>query len=139
MSLSDDLFAEAAKRAAARITPEEWGYRIDLAPGEHFDGTWIGETVDEEHDNRVVYLLRDASGEPCWSRSYAALTREFERLNPQPGWLVVIVRGDDYTTGNGTGYAFGAAAAPPSPSPIGSATPHGEEPAADEDMPFRWL
>jgi hypothetical protein len=108
-----DLIAKAKERAEAPTTDPEWGYRIHLDPGEASDGRYRGETVDPDNENRRVFLLWDTDGERCWSRSYAALTREIDRARPEIGCRIVIYRGDDYVTGEGnTGFAFGVETAP---------------------------
>jgi hypothetical protein len=103
----DDLVARARARADGRPIPPEWGYRIQLAEGEHFVGRWRGQTSDEQNEGRPIYLLWDMSDEPCFSRYYVSLAREVNRVKPSVGDQVAIVRGADYVSQNGTGYNFG--------------------------------
>jgi hypothetical protein len=124
-----DLLAQARERAEAAATPPEWGYRLALEEREEFLGRWRGEAVDELNDDRRVFLLLDDDGEPCFSRTYAALGREIDRVSPIPaGAAIAIVRGADYTSAQGTGYSFGVAIEP-------NDDPLPETPAA-ADLPF---
>ncbi len=88
-------------------------------------GRWRGETVDEENDNRRVFLLWDGDGALCFSRSYAALEREIDRLKPwEVGDSVAIYRGVDYVGEKGTGYSFGVEKEPSTdPLPDGDGDP----------------
>lgn len=129
MSGHDDLIARATERAEAPAIPEDWGYRVALEEGESFVGRWRGDSTDELNNNRRIHLLWDQDGQRCFSRSYAALDREVDRLAPEVGAAVAIVRGSDYATAKGTGYSFGVETAPcgePLPDPA----------AADGDIPF---
>jgi hypothetical protein len=104
-----DLLARAKERAESSPTPipDEWGYRLALDEGEYFNGRWRGETVDEENNNRRVFLLWDQEGQRCFSRFYVALAREIDRVKPEIGATIVIYRGDDYLGQHGPGYSFG--------------------------------
>jgi hypothetical protein len=97
----------ARQRAEISPIPDEWGYRIALDEGEHFVGRWHGETVDEQNDNRRVFLFWDQQGQRCFSRFYVALAREIDRVKPEVGATTVIYRGADYAAQQGTGYRFG--------------------------------
>jgi hypothetical protein len=112
MSGADDLITQAKERAEASPLPDGWGHRIQLDPGAHFTGRWRGETTDEAHDNRRVFLFWDDDSQLCFSRFYAALGREIDSTKPNIGDTIVIVRGDDYTGAQGTGYSFGVATGP---------------------------
>jgi hypothetical protein len=103
----DALVARAKERAEASPVPDEWGYRIALEEGDSFVGRWLGETTDEQHDNRRVFVFLDEEGERCFSRYYAALGREIDRAQPDVGATIVVYRGSDYASKQGTGYAFG--------------------------------
>jgi hypothetical protein len=126
-----DLIARAQARAEARPVPEEWGAFIEHVAGETFVGRWRGETVDADRENRRIFLLWDEDGEERFSRSYAALEREIDRVRPVLGCTIAIHRGDDYTTKSGTtGYAFGVETEP-SDEPL-----PGEPPNPDDGIPF---
>ena len=103
----NDLIAKARARAEAGPNPTEWGYRVQLDVAESFVGRWRGETVDADNDGRRIFLLWDADDGPCYSRSYAALAREVDRVMPTVGCTVAVFRGPDYIGAQGTGYAFG--------------------------------
>jgi hypothetical protein len=125
--MSDDLIARAKERAESAPIPEDWGYRIQLEPDDSFVGRWRGETVDEAHDDRRIFLFWDRDDQLCFSRSYAALNREIDAAAPTVGCTVVIVRGEDYVGQQGTGYAFGVVVEP------------NDEPLPDvveDDVPF---
>jgi hypothetical protein len=108
--LSDDeLIARARERANASPVPDDWGYRVVLDQSEAFVGRWRGETVDELNNGRRVFLLLDGDGERCFSRYYAALGREIDRVKPEIGCRIVIVRSEDYVSQGNTGYSFGVA------------------------------
>jgi hypothetical protein len=125
-----DLIARAKQRAESGGIDENWGYRIKLDPGDSFVGRWRGETVDEQNENRRVFLFWDEDGERCFSRHYAALGREIDRVAPQLGTTVVVYRGADYTSQQGTGYAFGLETEPnDAPLPV-------EERLDDDEIPF---
>lgn len=127
-----ELIARAKERAEAPPTPEGWGYRVGLEPGDSFIGRWRGDTEDEENDNRPVYLLWDEDDRACFSRTYAALAREIERVSPEIGCTIVIVRGPDYIGQQGTGYSFGVETEPnDAPLPAGDA-----EPERDDAIPY---
>jgi hypothetical protein len=89
----DDLISRAKERAESPPTPEEWGYRIVLGEGESFVGRWRDRTVDEDNNDRPIYLFWDDAGEWCFSRHYASLERELTREDPAIGATVVIYRG----------------------------------------------
>jgi hypothetical protein len=127
----DELIARARERAESPPTPEEWGYRIRLDPDEVFVGRYGGETIDEDNDNRRIFLFWDEDGEECFSRTYAALAREIDRVRPGLGDRVVIARGPDYQGAQGTGYSFGVESEP-SDEPLPGAAPGAE----DDDIPF---
>jgi hypothetical protein len=108
----ENLVARAKERAEASPLPEGWGYRIQLEEGDSFVGRWRSDAVDEQNDNRRVYLFWDEKGERCFSRHYAALGREIDRAAPKPGDTIVVYRGDNYTGQQGTGYSFGVETEP---------------------------
>jgi hypothetical protein len=91
------------------------GYRVALEEGETFEGTWRDDTVDEENDDRPVYLFTDPDGELCFSRHYAALERELDAVRPlEVGTRIAIARGANYRTqydgaDEKSGYSFGVA------------------------------
>jgi hypothetical protein len=121
----DDLIARAKQRATSSGGDERWGYRIALGPDDSFVGRWRGETTDPANDNRRIFLLWDADGQRCYSRSYAALNREIDEAAPTVGCTIAIVRGPDYTSEKGTGYSFGV-----------TTEPNDEPPPSDDDIPF---
>lgn len=133
----DELIARAKERAEGTPTPEEWGYRITLEEGESFVGSWKDRTVDEDHDDRPVYLFLDEAGEDCFSRHYASLERELTREDPAPGDTVVIYRAENYKTrfddeGEASGQSYGVTTEPKGDPPPGA-------PAAaadDENFPY---
>jgi hypothetical protein len=127
----DELIARAQDRASAPAVDESWGYRIKLEQGEAFVGRWRGETVDEDHDGRRVFLFWDETGHRCFSRSYAALDREIDAVTPTPGSTVVVARGNDYSGEKGTGFSFGVIVEP-------NDAPLPEDDAADPEdgIPF---
>jgi hypothetical protein len=127
----DELIARAKDRAAAPLVDESWGYRIKLDQGEAFVGRWRGETVDEDHDGRRVYLLWDETGHRAFSREYAALGRELDAATPTPGCTIVIVRGGDYQAAQGTGFSFGVIVEP-NDAPL----PETEAGSPDGEIPF---
>jgi hypothetical protein len=135
MSDRDQLIAAATERADTTPIPNDWGYRVVLEPGDSFVGRWRGETVDEEHENRRIFLLWDEDGEPCFSRHYVSLAREVDNTGPDTGCTIVVARGDDYATEKGTGYSFGVVVEP-NAAPL----PEQGAPAGDveayEDPPF---
>jgi hypothetical protein len=112
MSGYDELIARAKERSEASPVPEEWGYRIKLEPNDVFTGRWRGEVADEQNDNRRVFLLWDEAGEKAFSRFYAALGREIDRVKPKIGETIVIYRGEDYVGQQGTGFAYGVETEP---------------------------
>lgn len=126
----NDLIAQAKARAEAGPNPTEWGYRVQLDVGDSFVGRWRGETTDPDNDGRRIFLLWDADDRPCHSRSYAALAREVDRVEPTVGCTVAIFRADDYLNAQGTGYAFGVKT-----EANGDPLPETDAPAAD-DIPF---
>jgi hypothetical protein len=109
-----ELLSRAKERADTRVVSGEYGYRVALEEEESFLGRWRGKAVDENWTPaREVYLLWDSDDQPCFSRYYAALGRELERVKPAVGDRVAIYRGVDYTTQDGnTGYSFGVEAEP---------------------------
>jgi hypothetical protein len=116
--LHDDPFEEARRRADEPATPPQWGFRVALEPGDEWQGTWRGETVDEEHDRRRIFLLRDVDGDDCWHRSYASLVRQVDKAlqagSLVPGARVYLVRRADYQTGQeNPGHSYGLAVRPP--------------------------
>ena len=133
----DDLIARAKTRAESPATPEEWGYRVTLDEGESFVGRWRGRTVDEDNENRSIYLFWDESGEQCFSRQYASLERELDRENPADGATVVVYRADNYKTqhddeGEASGQSYGVTTEPnDNPLPGAAAAA-----ADDEDFPY---
>lgn len=138
MSGHDDLVARARERAEGSPIPADWGHRIALDENEEFVGRWRGETVDEQNvddrgDPRRIFLLWDEDRQQCFSRFYAALGREIDRVKPGIGDVIAIFRGADYPTAKGSGYSFGVETAP-SDEPLPEAEDNELEPA--EDMPF---
>lgn len=130
----DDLIARAKERAEATPIPDGWGYRIVLEEGEAFVGRWRGQTTDEANENRQIFLFWDEAGEQCFSRTYAALAREIDRAQPTRGCTIVVFRGDDYTTGQGSGYSFGVETEPnDAPLPAYEA---GDDELASGDISF---
>jgi hypothetical protein len=128
---AQDLVDRAKERAEQAPVPEGWGYRVSLEENDHFVGRWRGETRDETNDRRV-FLFWSIDKQPCFSRFYAALGREIDRAAPELGCLIVIYRGDDYTTAEGnSGFSFGVETGP-SEEPL----PSGAEPSADDGIPF---
>jgi|SRR6516165_770785 hypothetical protein len=107
MTGRDDLIGRARERAEASPVPDFWGYRLALEPGDAFVGRWRGETTDEANEDRRVFLFWDEDEEVCFSRLYTALGREIDLAAPTRGCTIVIVRGDDYTAAQGTGYSYG--------------------------------
>lgn len=109
-----ELLSRAKERADARGVPGEFGYRIQLGEEESFLGRWRGKGVDENWTPaREVFFFWDADDQPCFSRYYAALARELERVQPAVGDRIAVHRGVDYTTAEGnTGYSFGVEAEP---------------------------
>jgi hypothetical protein len=140
----DDLIARAKERAETPPTPEEWGYRVQIEEGESFVGRWHTETVDEDNNNRPIYLFWDESGEPCFSRHYASLERELKREDPAVGATVVVYRGDNYKTqyddeGESSGQSYGVTSEPnddPLPGPSGEAKPADAQLADGGEFPF---
>lgn len=134
MSDRDQLIAAATERADTTPIPPDWGYRIQLDPGDSIVARWRGETVDEANENRRIFLLWDEDSQPCFSRFYAALGREIDQAAPELGCTIVIVRGDDYVGQQGTGYSFGVIVEPnDEPLPETAAS----DPATDDgDIPF---
>lgn len=129
----DDLLARARDRAAqTAATPDEWGYRVQLEPGDTFVGRWCGETTDLGNDGRRVFLLWDSDGEACYSRFYAALGREVDQARPTVGDTVAIARGNDYVSAHGTGYSFGLVVEP-NGAPLPGAA---KEAGSGDDIPF---
>ena len=117
MTSHEQLIDRAKERAETTPVPELWGYRVALEEHDVFVGRWRGETVDEMNvdDNgnlRRIYLLWDDVGELCFSRHYAALGREIDRVSPEVGCTIVVVRGADYVGAQGTGYSFGVETEP---------------------------
>src|SRR5262245_34622041 len=113
MTGHDDLLTRAQERAESKPIPVEWGsYRIQLDEGDSFIGRWRGSATDELNDDRPIYLFWDENEEPCFSRSYAALTREIDRAAPAVGDTIVIYRGADSVAQSGTGFAFGVETEP---------------------------
>jgi hypothetical protein len=110
--MSDRLLELARQRAESSPVPAEWGYRVALDEAEYFVGRWRGETVDEENNNRRVFLFWDQQGQRCFCRFYVALAREIDRVKPELGATIVIYRGADYLGKQGTGYSFGVETEP---------------------------
>jgi hypothetical protein len=128
---TQDLVDRTKGRAEQAPVPEDWGYWVSLDENDHFVGRWRGETRDETNDRRV-FLLWDTDGQPCFSRSYAALGREIDRAAPEVGCTIVIFRGEDYTTAEGnSGFSFGVET-----EANGEPLPSGAEPPADDGIPF---
>ena len=97
MSDRDQLIAAATERADTTPIPQDWGYRVALEPGDSFVGRWRGETVDEEHEGRRIFLPVDEDDQPCFSRFYAALGREIDQAGARSrAALSRSSRGDDY-------------------------------------------
>jgi hypothetical protein len=137
----DDLISRAMGRAEAPPTPEEWGQRITLNEGDAFVGRWRGEAIDEDNDDRRVYLLWDEDGQPCYHRSYAALDREIDRIQPQPGETVAIARSNDYRTqydaeGETSGQSYGAEKEPNADPPPSGPASGSAQLAADDEFPY---
>jgi hypothetical protein len=133
----DDLLRQAQERAESWTIPEEWGsYRIQLAEEEGFKGRWRGETADELNGGRRIFLFWDEDGEECFSRSYASLSREIDRVAPAIGDNIGVWRGRDYTAANGTGFSFGVESeSNPAPLP-GSPVTVAVRADDDDDIPF---
>ena len=137
----DDLISRAKERAETPPTPEEWGYRIALDEGESFVGRWRDRTIDEDNNDRPIYLFWDESGEPCFSRHYTSLEREINRENPAPGATVVIYRGDNYKTqyddeGEKSGQSYGGTVEPnddPLPGEGAASPAKGSSQLADDE------
>ena len=113
----DELIARARERAETSPVPEEWGYRIKLEEGDHFAGRWRGETVDDKNTDddgkpKRIFLFWDGDDAACFSRTYAALAREIDRVQPTIGCTIVIYRGGDYVGQQGAGDSFGVATEP---------------------------
>lgn len=105
------MLAEAEEASAGESRPERFGYQIELAEGEHFPGRYREEDVDPAFD-RIVYLLLDEAGEPCFIRSRTVLEREFEKKRPAVGDRLVIARGEDGEGQRGTFHRYGLAVRP---------------------------
>jgi hypothetical protein len=107
-----DLLERARQNEQERGS--EWGYRVTLETGEHFEGRWRGETIATggDYGDQRLFLLWDRDGQECYVRGYAALARKVDDETPGLGASVVIVRGDDYQSAGGTGYSFGIASEP---------------------------
>jgi len=130
----DALLSRAKERAEESPLPDTWGYRVALEEGDWFYGRWRGETVDEQNDNRRIFLLWDEDEQPCFSRFYTALGREIDRVNPELGCTIAIYRSADYIGPKGTGYSFGVEVEP-NEAPLPE-TDDATTPAADGDIPF---
>jgi hypothetical protein len=133
MADRDQMLQAAKERAETPPTPEEWGSRIALEEGESFVGRWRDRTVDEDNNDRPIYLFWDDDGELCFSRHYASLERELKREDPAVGATVVIYRGDNYKTqyddeGETSGQSYGVTSEP-------SDAPLPGEPLATREAP----
>jgi hypothetical protein len=147
MSDRDDLIQRAKERAETPPTPEEWGYRIQIEEGGSFAGRWHTETVDEDNNNRPIYLFWDEDGEACFHRHYASLERELAREQPATGATIVVARSENYKTqyddeGEKTGQSYGVSSEP-NDAPLPGEPLAGEAPAKgsaqladDEEFPF---
>jgi hypothetical protein len=134
----DDLVEKARERAETPPTPADWGYRVQLDPSDSFVGRWRGEAVDEQNANRRIFLFWDSNDQPCFSRTYTALAREIDRVQPTLGCTIVVYRGDDYAgQGGNPGYAFGVVTEPNDAAPpVGGVSLADGQPADDDEFPF---
>jgi hypothetical protein len=141
VSERDELIAAAKARAEAPPAPEEWGYRVALEEEETFVGRWRGETVDEDNENRRIFLVWDEAGEPAFFRYYASLGRELDREHPSVGDTVVIYRAGNYKTqyddeGERSGQSYGVTTALNDAPLPGEAALGSGQLSDDEDVPF---
>jgi hypothetical protein len=137
----DDLLARARGRAEVSPVPDGWGYRVVLEEGDWFYGRWRGETIDEHStdDNgnpRRIFLLWDEHDRLCFSRYYAALGREIDRVKPEIGCSVAIFRAADYVGQKGTGYSFGVEVEPNDAPLPGTETDAADDLDHDPEIPF---
>jgi hypothetical protein len=131
----DDLVARAQQSADSGGTPEEWGLRIDLEPGETFRGRHRGY---EDGGKSGAYLAWDEEGAERFIWSCASLVREYDRERPEVGADVAIVRTENYRTqyddptDEPSGKSYGVATREnKSPLPGSSS-----QPAGGDDIPF---
>jgi hypothetical protein len=137
----DDMNERALAQANAGPDSGENGYRIHLDVGQTFQGRYRGETVDAQFD-RAIFLFWDRDDQTCYMREYASLRRRIDQATPSPGDVVVIARGDDYTSANGTGYSFGVmVVTSDDPLPVGEPVPAQATPTQttiddEDDIPW---
>ena len=91
-----------------------WGRRVQLEPGETFEGRWRGETTATggDYGDQRLFLLWDSDGAECYLRGHASLVRKVEAVAPSVGDSIAVYRGGDYSSAAGTGYSYGLAAEP---------------------------
>jgi len=134
----DELFEQAKRNADGPPVPDEWGSRVTIEVDDSFRGHWRGYAVDEQNDDRPVYLLWDTDHALRYHRHYSSLERELKREQPAEGDEIVIFRSENYQTqfdepGEKTGQSYGVASQP-STEPLPGQT--AVESAEDDSPPF---
>jgi hypothetical protein len=148
----DELERRARENAAER-DGSAWGYRVALEVDEAFRGRYRGETLATggDYGDQRLFLFWDRDGAECYMRGHASLVGKIEAATPAIGDDVVVVRGADYQSSGGTGYAYGIAATtndaplpespefePDEPSSSSEPEPAGVQAALDEDDDDEW-
>lgn len=112
--MTDDLLNRARESEAEKPDNENWGDRVTLEVGEAFAGRWRGETIATggDYGDQRLFLLWDADLQERYMRGHKALASKIDKASPSIGDSVVIYRGEDYVSSNGTGYSYGIATEP---------------------------
>jgi hypothetical protein len=126
-------------RADAKDRGDDWGERLDLEPGDEWEGRWLGEVTAAPNEWRDreqrVFLLVEADGRRRHIYARSRLERKVDALVPQRGDNVAIFRdADEYGSGGRTIHAYGFALEAndtPIPEP-----PAGYEEPAEGDIPW---
>ena len=93
------LLAEAEDRLDEELTPPHFGSEVVLAEGEDFRGRFRGEDLDKAFEPpRLVFLLVDPDGAPCFLRARTMLERRMREASPAVGDWIAVVRGQDGET-----------------------------------------
>lgn len=112
--MTDDDLLREAREAAAESDGGGWGYRVTLDEGGAFRGRFRGqETTDGMNGPQPVYLLWDRDGALCFMYgSHKRLIREMGGANPEVGYDIAIVRGDDVMANGRIAFSYGVRVRP---------------------------
>jgi hypothetical protein len=136
--MSDDLIARAKAASEGFVVPESWGEAVELEEG---GGVFIGRYRGVESSSRgPVYLFWDEGQQPRFFWPAYRLKLGMDRESPSLGDTVCVYRDANYETqyddpGEASGLAYGVAVES-NDAPLPETPATGDEPAADDDLPF---